>query len=465
MTKNYPSRIRHAPDYYHMEDHACVSIDFCCLSITDYDIPKTYKEAIESSESPQWKLAMDTEMQSLIENETFTEIYKPSIKNIKEIGGRWVYTIKEGSNDVIFKARYVAEGFSQVHGQNYFETFSPTPKMSTLRILMQIVAQNDLLLHQMDVKSAYLHAEIDCDVYIELPEGYKKKDIIWKLEKSLYGLKQSGRNWNQVIHKFFTEQKLIQSKVDPCLYMCINDENVMIILIWVDDIIIAASYDDELIKLKEILKKQFKMKDLGYISNFLGIHFTQTENTVSLDQSSYLNRVLHKFDMIECKPRNTPCEKDINAFYNNPNKPKAKQKSSKLFREIVGSLIYAMLCTRPDISWIITKLSQHLDDPNNVDWLLINHVMRYIKGSLETKLCFTKSDKLQLVGYCDADWGGDPGERKSTSGYYFCLNNRGPPISWKSRKQPTVAVPSCEAEYMAAALCIQEALYLSMLLN
>ena len=147
---------------------------------------------------------MDNEIDSLIDNSTFTDVSKSS-------GGRWVYSIKDGPNDEeLLKARYVAKGYNQVKGKDYFETFAPTAKMSSLRILMQISAHNNLLLHQMDVKAAYLNAEIDCDIYVEAPEGYRQENIIWKLQKSLYGLKQSGRNWNFTIHNFLTHHKFVR---------------------------------------------------------------------------------------------------------------------------------------------------------------------------------------------------------------------------------------------------------------
>ena len=189
--------------------------------------------------------------------------------------------------------------------------------MTSLRILMQIAAHKNLLVHQMDVKTAYLNAPIDCDIYLQQPEGYRHGNYVWKLNKSLYGLKQSGRNWNNVIHEFFINQNFIRSNVDPCVYFIKNDLNLTIILIWVDDIILASSSLEDMDKIKSLLNKQFKMKDLGVVNNFLGIHIVQKENEIELDQSTYLHKLLEKFDMKDCKPLYSPCEKNPFAFNNN----------------------------------------------------------------------------------------------------------------------------------------------------
>ena len=316
---------------------------------------------------------MDNEMESLIDNNTFTKVPRSEASNVKEVGGRWVYSIKDGGNDTeLFKARYVAKGYSQIYGLDYFETFAPTAKLTSLRILFQIAAQENLVIHQMDVKSAYLNAPIDVKIYLEQPKGYTDEDFVWLLNKSIYGLKQSGRQWNAVIHKFFINHKFKRSEVDACVYFFRMGNGVIIILIWVDDIILASNLVEYLNKTKNLLKRHFKMKDLGPISNFLGIHVVQTPNVVELDQSNYLLKLLIRFGMIESKPRYTPCEKNPSAFSTNT---EIQPESCKKYREIVGSLIYLMTCTRPDLSWVVTKLSQHLDSPDSADWIMLDHVI------------------------------------------------------------------------------------------
>lgn len=242
--RRYPDRERKRPDFYGVEsDEAQISIDYCYKMVCN--VPKTFREAVTSSDSKEWVDAMDEEMKSLKDNKTFTLTTLPEGK--KAVGGRWVYAIKtnaDGSNK--YKARYVAKGYSQEMGLDYGETFSPTANHTSVRVLMQKAAQDGLILHQMDVKTAYLHAPIDYDIYMEQPEGYDVKSktnekMVCKLEKSLYGLKQSGRNWNKMLHDYLCVNNFVQNPADHCVYKRETEHEKVIILIWVDDLVIAAS--------------------------------------------------------------------------------------------------------------------------------------------------------------------------------------------------------------------------------
>lgn len=319
--------------------------------------------------------------------------------------------------------------------------------------------------HQLDVKTAYLNAPIDCEVYIRPPEGFSEENIggqqmVWKLNKSLYGLKQSGRNWNIVLTNFFKSNGFQQSVIDPCLFIKQKEIGMTFIAVWVDDIIVTASSNSLICSIKDLLKSRFKMTDLGLIKWFLGIEFDQSEDGISMCQSRYLKGVLDRFHMKDCKPRTTPSELKLDD-YDRPAENSAGDVTK--YREIVGSLIYAMMCSRPDLAFIVTKLSQNLANPSQGDWITTKHVLRYIQGSLDKKLMYTKSQHgLKIVGFSDSDWASSV-DRRSTTGYYFSLNQHGPPISWKSKKQHTIALSSCEAEYMALTAATQEAIFLKML--
>jgi len=463
----YPKRERKPPAYlndyvtdFEEDDQVLSTIDYCYKMSA---FPQTYKEAIESPESEYWKAAMREEMNSLKENDTFILTTLPESRKL--VGGRWVYTVKESANgSETYKARYVAKGYSQVRDIDYKETFAPTATLTSVRTLMQIAAQHDLILHQMDVKTAYLNAPIDCEIYMEQAEGFEVPSscdgkLVYKLNKSLYGLKQSGRNWNNMLHSYLLENNFVQSSVDHCVYTKQVENEMIMILVWVDDMIIAASNESLMCDVKQMLKVKFNMKDLGKLSYFLGIDFEQGDGIVKMNQRRYLCKVLERFEMSDCKPRSTPCEQKLEDSDEGPADPRR-------YREAVGSLIYAMTCTRPDICWIITKLSQYLSKPLKVHWVAVKHVLRYLKGTLDYKLCYRKCDDgLTLIGYSDADWASSTDDRRSTTGYCFSLNKAGPVISWKSRKQPTVALSSCEAEYIALAATVQEGLFLTQLLK
>ncbi|KAK3876712.1 hypothetical protein Pcinc_018524 [Petrolisthes cinctipes] len=281
--RRYPERLRTKPG--HLEDYilddddeisaAKYSVDYCYHVA---DIPRTYEEAVSSPEHQLWYGAMKEEVNALNENDTYELVPLPEGKTV--IGGKWVYAVKLGPNNTEkHKARYVAKGYSQVKDVDYGETFSPTARHTSIRMLMQLATQEGMKVHQMDVKTAYLNADIEYEIYLEQPEGFVKKNekgehLVCKLKKSLYGLKQSGRNWNSTLQKFLNDQKFNQSAAENCLYTKFEGNNVTMILVWVDDIIIAASNDGALQVIKKALKDRFKMKDLGQLSWYLGIEFT-----------------------------------------------------------------------------------------------------------------------------------------------------------------------------------------------
>ena len=207
------------------------------------------------------------------------------------------------------------------------------------------------------------------------------------------------------------------------------------------------------------------MKELGRINNFLGIRFLQRKGHVEMDQTEYLTSILQKYGMSECKPRGTPCELGSSSSSSSLTVAPLSE-NPRVYRELVGSLLYATTCTRLDLSWAVSKLSQHLSNPEPTDWVMLKHVLKYVKGTVDQKLRYSKSSNgLNLLGYSDSDWASSIEDRRSTTGYYFALNASGPPIAWKSRKQPTVALSSCEAEYMALSAATQEAIYLSKVMS
>ena len=410
---------------------------------------------------------MDEEIDALVENDTY--LLTPLPEGHSVVGGRWVFAIKQGPNDEEkFKARYVAKGYSQVKDVDYQETFSPTARITSIRMLMQLSVQEGFIVHQMDVKTAYLNAPIDVELYIEQPPGYIKSDVsgnrlVCKLNKSLYGLKQSGRIWNNLLDSFLISQNFVKSVVDTCVYTKVDEECkiCIILIIWVDDIIIAARNVDILNDVKTILSNRFKMKDLGQLSMFLGIEFKFENDCISMNQSKYVEKILSKFKMSNCNPKAVPCDPSVSKLRYNDSKLLT---DGKLYREIVGSLIYLMSCTRPDICFSVNFLSQYMNKPNNAHLQLAKHVLKYLKGTINYDLKFCKSnEQLKLIGYCDSDWGSSE-DRFSISGYGFQLKNNGPLISWKSKKQRVVALSTCEAEYMALTYCIQEAKFLRQLL-
>ena len=303
IPERYPRRNRKPPDYledYYVDND---SYDYCYL----LNAPATYHEAMRCEDAEQWTKAMDEEIETLQKNETFSLSELPKDKTA--VGGKWVYAIKGNKESPVYKARYVARGFSQVEGIDFTETFSPTARMESIRMLIQLAIQNDWLLQQMDVKGAYLHAPIECDVYVTQPQGYQRSpNLVWKLKNSLYGLKQSGRNWHNLLHQYLKELNFVQSTADPCVFIQNTIRGSTILLVWVDDIIITSSSEELMDITKSKLKERFNMKDLGEVSSFLRIDFQRTNKSITMSQSRFLKEVLTKFGYDQCKPRTTPCE-------------------------------------------------------------------------------------------------------------------------------------------------------------
>ena len=252
-----------------------------------YGVPQTYAEAMNSPRATEWRKAMEEEMESLKENDTFKLTTLPVGKG--PVGGKSVYTIKENAEgSETLKARYVAKGYSQVEGIDYQETFAPTANITSVRVLMQLTAQYNLTVHQMDVKTAYLHAPIDQEIFMDQPEGFatmsgNEERMVYKLRKSLYGLKQSGRNWNKVLHEHLVGAGFDRNPVDHCIYSKQVNNNLIIFPFGVDDLIVASDDIELMNQFKEGMKRQFKIKDLGRISLFLGIDFNQSFGLIKMN--------------------------------------------------------------------------------------------------------------------------------------------------------------------------------------
>lgn len=433
-----------------------------CLALASVDQPPTsYQEAIKDQDADCWLKAMDSEMESLKKNNTWQLVSLPNDQ--VAIPLKWVYQLKHdaGGNIVKHKARIVVKGFMQEHGKNFSETFAPVAKFTTLRILLSIAASENLSIHQMDVSSAFLQGDLKEDVYVCQPVGYEVRDkehMVYKLNKSLYGLKQAPFQWNQTIHQFLISIDFKRSATDWCVYTMISSSESAYLLVYVDDLIIAGSSEALVKHIKVRLQKRFDIKDLGPISYFLGISIErdQAKQSIYLSQKSYAKSILEKFGFQDCKPVQTPQE----VGYRSDNVTDSTEKFP--YREAVGSLMYLMVSTRPDLASVISVLSRKLDSYDKSDIVLLKRTLRYLNGSIDLKLELGgKRDTLNFYGYVDADWAGSS-DRKSTSGYVLKIN--GGSVVWASKRQSTVALSTTEAEYIAASAAVQEIIWCRSLL-
>ena len=440
------------------------------LPVIDDDVPNTYKEAVYSSENVKWKKAMDEEMTSLHQNQTWKLIPLP--KDKKAIGCKWVYAKKEGApgkDSIRYKARLVAKGYAQKEGIDYNEVFSPVVKHASIRILLALVAQFDLELVQLDVKTAFLHGTLDEEIYMSQPDGFKvpgHENWACKLSKSLYGLKQSPRQWYKRFDSFMINQKYTRSQFDHCVYFRkLQDGTFVYLLLYVDDMLIASKNKREIDRLKAQLSSEFEMKDLGEAKKILGMEIKRdkVKGTISLTQTQYLKKVLQRFGINDkAKPVSTPLAPHfkLSALMSPSTEYEREQMNHIPYANAVGALMYAMVCTRPDISHAVSMVSRYMHNPGKGHWQAVKWILRYIQGTVDIGLKFEKDRNVgkHLVGYVDSDYAGDLDKRRSTTGYVFTI--AGGPVSWRSTLQSTVALSTTEAEYMAVTEAFKEAIWL-----
>ncbi len=427
--------------------------------------PKTIKEALSRPDRDQWKQAIESELKSINENNVWTIVKRPFDKIV--IGTKWVFKIKKNAKNEPekYKARLVAKGYNQEYGIDYNETFAPVVKVQTLRILFAIAANNDLIIHQVDINTAFLNGDLDEEVYVENPpgcEGVFNKENVCKLQKSLYGLKQAPRAWNKTLVKFLSEFGLIQLKSDVCVFT--NKE--LIVAIYVDDIIIASKNLNRIIDFKQKLSTKFKTQDLGEANYILKIKVEKIRGGGwKLDQKNYIDDLIKLYDLTNQKNVELPIQPNHRLTINlNEENDNLKQLvDSTKYRQAIGKLMYLMVCTRPDISYAVSMLSRFMKQPREKHWRFVVQLLKYVKSTRDYSLVYPNSNNTILTGYSDSDHAGDLGDRKSTSGFIFMLSKSA--VSWKSTKQATVAISSTEAEYIALSQASTEAIWLKELLN
>lgn len=403
---------------------------------------------MESEESERWREAIEKEKASLQQLKVWRECEVK--KGEKVVDTKWVFKLKYLPNGEVdkYKARLVAKGFSQIQGVNYFDTYSPVVAMDSIRYLINHALNNNLEIHHIDIDTAFLHSPLTEDVFIRLPDGFDGEGgrRVVKLDKAIYGLKQSSKCLHDDIHSLLVGAGWSQSNADPCVF----SKGESIISVYVDDNFIFAK-PDQLQPIKDLFRSRYSITDNGNLTNLLGIRVTRTKDTITLDQSFYTSRILTRFDMHTCKPIATPRQ----ANDHHATKDQSPFEDKVTYRSLVGSLMYLSSSTRPDISYSVSLIAQKVESPTQQDWSDAKRILRYLQGTLDFGIRYTKSNQ-QLVGFSDASYAEEEG-RRSQSGYAFVVN--GGAVSWRSKKQSCVATSSMEAELIALAAASKEALW------
>jgi hypothetical protein len=403
---------------------------------------------------------MNLELDALTKTGTWRIVDLPH--NVKPIGSKWVYKVKYKADGSIerYKARLVAKGYNQVEGLDYFDTFSPVAKLSTVRVLLALASVNKWHLHQMDVNNAFLHGDLQEDVYMAIPDGVQvhKQNQVCKLMKSLYGLKQASRKWYEKLTSLLISEGYTQSTADYSLFTLRKDDQFIALLVYVDDIILAGTDLNEFTRIKAILDTKFKIKDLGVLRYFLGLEVAHSEQGITISQRKYCLDLLQDSGLLGSKPAITPLDPSIKLHQDSG---QAYEDVSS-YRRLIGKLLY-LTNTRPDISFATQQLSQFLHKPTVTHYKAACRIVRYLKQSPGRGLMFPRNSEIQILGYSDADWAGCLDTRRSTSGYCFFLGSS--LISWKAKKQVTISRSSSEAEYRALSTATCELIWLLYLLK
>uniref|UniRef100_A0A2N9GXG9 Integrase catalytic domain-containing protein n=1 Tax=Fagus sylvatica TaxID=28930 RepID=A0A2N9GXG9_FAGSY len=419
------TRVRAPPS--HLSDYHCY------FALATLHEPHTYREA---STNPLWQQAMADELDALHKTHTWDMTTLPPGKSA--VGCKWVYKIKTRADGSVerYKARLVARGFTQEYGIDYEETFAPVARLTSVRSLLAVAAVRHWPLFQMDVKNAFLNGDLLEEVYMQPPPGYPdSQNQVCRLRRALYGLKQAPRAWFAKFSSVVAQQGFTPSSYDSALFIRHTSTGITLILLYVDDMIITGDDTAGICDLQKFLSQQFEMKDLGTLSYFLGLEAGLTDS----------------------KTVSTPLE--LNVKLNTTDGEPLSD--ATLYRQLVGSLIY-LTVTRPDLAYAVHLVSQFMSAPRSTHYAAVLRILRYIKGTLFHGLHFSAQSSLELRAYADADWAGDPTDRRSTTGYCFLLGSS--LISWRSKKQSVVARSSTEAEYRALADATSELLWLRWLL-
>lgn len=427
-------------------------------------VPTTIEEALNSPERAEWLAAVQEELAALHANGTWELVTRPDNRSV--IPCKWVFKVKCDAygNVERFKARLVAKGFAQREGIDYNEVFAPVSKYTTLRTLLAKIAAEDMEIKQADVKTAFLYGKLDEEIYMEQPPGFTDGNKVCKLQRSLYGLKQAPRVWYERLSEELGKLGFTPCASDPALFQRMDSTGPVFILAYVDDCLMAAPKGNTAV-LDDIiarLQAAFDIRDLGEATVFLGMEITRerSDRHLHVTQTRYITELVGKYNLLEGRTRNIPFS---------PSTPLESEgtlldREHCSYSELIGSLLYLTICTRPDIAWSVGALARFMSAPTKEHWTAALGILRYLSGTRDFGLVYTGASRDNLLeGYCDADWAGDLDTRRSTTGFVFTVH--GTAVSWASKLQRTVALSSCEAEYVAAAAAAKEALWLRTLLS
>ena len=441
------------------DDEANITSEEQIFSIIPGDEYTNLKDAKNSPDWPEWEKAAQKELDQLTQMGTWKLVEKPP--NAIPIANKWTFVRKRNKAGEIvrFKARLVAKGCAQRPGYDYSETFSPVVRMDTIRAILAMVPSMGLKIRQLDIKGAYLNGILREKVYMKQPEGYEDgTDRICELLKTLYGLKQAGREWNKEFDSKMKGFGYNRTRSDPCVYIRRDGKDVVILTVWVDDILLFGTSEKLLDEIVSDISQIWEVTILGEPAKIVGIEITQTEDSIKIAEKLYIKSILEREGLSEINSVSTPLDTNIKL---EPNPDDNEGNRSNSFARLLGELQFLANCTRPDIAFTVNRLASYTANPSLQHFTAVKRILRYLAGTQDHGITYLKSyiniDNNNFYGFADAAFANHD-DLKSTTGYVFLAS--GGAITWKSKKQTTIALSSTEAEYVALSEAAREACWL-----
>ncbi|GJU17155.1 putative ribonuclease H-like domain-containing protein [Tanacetum coccineum] len=432
----------------HTDQLHCLSA--CFLSQLE---PTSIAKALED---PDWVDAMQEEMQQFINQQVWKLVPLPDGKHA--IGTKWILKNKRDARGIVVrnKARLVAQGHRQEEGIDYDEVFAPVARIEAIRLFLAFASYMGFLVYQLDVKSAFLYGEIEEEVYVTQPKGFEDPYFpkhVYRVVKALYGLHQAPRAWYARLSTFLLQHNYRRGTIDKTLFIKKDSRDILLVQVYVDDIIFGSTNKAWCDEFEVLMKGEFEMSAMGEMTFFLGLQVKQLPDGLFISQDKYVKDMLTKFDMESVRTATTPYEAAKTKLKDETDPPV----NVHLYRSMIGSLMY-LTASRPDIMFAVSACSRHQVTPLTSHLNAVKKIFKYLKGQPKLGLWYPKDSPFQLEAYSDSDYAGSHGDRKSTTGGCQFLGRR--LISWQCKKQTIMATSSTEAEYVAAASCCAQVLWI-----
>ncbi|KAJ9538694.1 hypothetical protein OSB04_031427 [Centaurea solstitialis] len=414
------------------------------------------KKAHDAMKDPSWIEAMQEELLQFVLQHVWDLVDLPS--GHRAIGTKWIFRNKKDERGIVIKnkARLVAQGYTQEEGIDYDEVFAPVARIEAIRLFLAYASFKNFKVYQMDVKSAFLYGKIEEEVYVCQPPGFEDPrypDRVYKLNKALYGLHQAPRAWYDTLSTYLLENDFTRGVIDKTLFIKREKREILLVQIYVDDIIFGSTKSSMCKEFEDLMHKKFKMSAMGELTFFLGLQVAQKEDGIFIHQSKYVKDILHKFGFSDVKPASTPMETHKHLTVD----PEGQEVDVHHYRSMIGSLMY-LTASRPDIMFAVCVCARFQVQPKDSHLQAVKRIFRYLKGHSKFGLWYPHDSPFDLIAYTDSDYGGANMDRKSTTGGCQFLGSR--LVSWQCKKQTSVSTSTAEAEYIAAASCCSQVLWI-----